>query len=133
MKGYLLDTNICIFYMRGKYHLCEKIKKVGERNCYISEITVAELLYGAACSMNKEKHKMQVNEFIEHFKLFPIYNVLPTFAENKAALRVQGELIDDFDLLIGTTAVYHDMIMVTENVKHLARIPGIRIENWIER
>lgn len=67
MKGYLLDTNICIFYLRGKYHLREKIKKVRARNCYISEIKVAELLSGAACSTNKEKHRMQINEFIEYF------------------------------------------------------------------
>ena len=45
MKGYLLDTNICIFYMKGRYQLDEKIAKVGQNNCYISEITVAELLF----------------------------------------------------------------------------------------
>ena len=56
MKGYLLDTNICIFYMKVRYQLDEKIAKVGQNNCYISEITVAELLFGAARSANKEKH-----------------------------------------------------------------------------
>ena len=59
MKKYLLDTNICIFYMKGRYQLDEKIKKVGQKNCYISEITVAELLYGVSRSGNKEKHLKQ--------------------------------------------------------------------------
>ena len=47
MKKYLLDTNICIFLLRGKYNVNKKIDTVGLDNCYISEITVAELKYGA--------------------------------------------------------------------------------------
>lgn len=47
MTGYLLDTNICIFLLRGKYDVDKKIDSVGLGNCAISEITVAELKYGA--------------------------------------------------------------------------------------
>ncbi|WP_288909981.1 PIN domain-containing protein [uncultured Bacteroides sp.] len=47
MKKYLLDTNICIFLLRGKYDVDKKIDQVGLENCCISEITVAELKYGA--------------------------------------------------------------------------------------
>ena len=46
MKKYLLDTNICIFYIKGLYELNKKIELVGEQNCFISEITVAELKFG---------------------------------------------------------------------------------------
>lgn len=46
-KKYLLDTNICIHLLRGKYNVDSKIDSVGLGNCYISEITVAELKYGA--------------------------------------------------------------------------------------
>ena len=42
MTGYLLDTNICIFLLRGKYYVDKKIDSVGLENCAISEITVAE-------------------------------------------------------------------------------------------
>ncbi len=45
---YLLDTDICIFFLKGKFNIYEKIKQVGVENCYISEITIAELKYGAA-------------------------------------------------------------------------------------
>ena len=133
MKGYLLDTNICIFYMKGKYQLIEKIKKVGQNNCYISEITVAELLFGAARSNNKEKHLKEVTDFIEQFKIFPIYDALLTFADKKAELCAKGQLIDDFDILIGVTAIHNELVMVTENVKHLNHLSGIKIENWIVR
>ena len=55
------------------------------------------------------------------------------FAELKSTLRSQGILIDDFDLFIGASAVANDLILVTENVKHLERIPHLKIENWIDR
>lgn len=43
VKKYLLDTNICVFCMRGKFEMNRKIRLVGINNCYLSEITVAEL------------------------------------------------------------------------------------------
>ena len=133
MKGYLLDTNICIIYMKGRYQLDEKIAKVGQNNCYISEITVAELLFGAARSANKEKHLKQIASFIGQFKILPIYNALSVFADKKAELYAKGQPIDDFDILIDATAIYHKLVMITENVKHLNHLSSIKIENWIER
>ncbi len=52
---YLLDTNICIFFLRGKLNLDEIVKQKGKENCFISEITVLELRYGAENSVNVEK------------------------------------------------------------------------------
>ena len=46
MSQYLLDTNICIHYLKGEYDLENKVLKAGFKNCYISEITIAELFYG---------------------------------------------------------------------------------------
>ena len=45
MKQYLLDTNICVFLLRGQYDIDKKLDKVGLEHCYISEITEAELKY----------------------------------------------------------------------------------------
>lgn len=52
---------------------------------------------------------------------------------NICILCVQGQLIDDFDILIGATAMHYGLVMVTENVKHLNHLSPIKIENWIER
>ena len=133
MRRYLLDTNICIFYMKGKFHLNEKIDDKMKRYCFISEITIAELLYGATCSNRKDKMLKEVESFISQFTVLPIYGSLLMFAELKSTLRSQGLLIDDFDLLIGASAVANDLILVTENVKHLERIPHLKIENCIDR
>lgn len=57
MRKYLLDTNICIYLLKGYFNLHNKIKHVGEENCLISEITIAELKFGAENSVQKEKNK----------------------------------------------------------------------------
>ena len=46
MKKYLLDTSICVFLFRRKYGIAEKLQKVGALQCYVSEVTIAELKYG---------------------------------------------------------------------------------------
>ena len=66
---YLLDTSICIYYMKGLYNLNIIIDKIGGENCYISEITVAELKFGVANSENKSKNKMiLVTNNTRHFQ-----------------------------------------------------------------
>lgn len=131
-KKYLLDTNICIFFLQGKYGVKEKIQEAGRKNCYISEITIAELLYGAAYS-NSEKHRHDVEILLESLTVVPIYDSLPTYATTKAYLRREGQMIEEFDMLIGSSAVHHGYVMVTENVDHFKRIPGIEIECWVTR
>ena len=61
----------------------------------------------------------------------PIFNLLSIYAKEKARLRKSGKILDDFDLLIGATAIANNLILVTENEKHLARMSKINIENWI--
>ena len=46
MNGYLLDTNICIYYIKGLYNLDKKFDAVDEDLLFISEITLAELKFG---------------------------------------------------------------------------------------
>lgn len=130
MKNYLLDTNICIYFIKGEYDLISKISEVGEENCFISEITVAELKYGIENSKTVEKMRVVVEAFIPKFPILPIFNCLDIYAKEKARLRKTGQLIDDFDILIGSTAVKNNMIMVTNNTDHLKRIENIIIENW---
>ncbi|MCL1932237.1 MAG: PIN domain-containing protein [Candidatus Azobacteroides sp.] len=54
---YLLDTNICIFFFRNKFNISNILKSKGLENCCVSEITVAELRYGAENSVNPQKHQ----------------------------------------------------------------------------
>lgn len=131
MNGYLLDTNICIYYLKGKYDLDKRFSEVGWENCFISEITVAELKFGAAGSDNPAKRKPVIEAFIRKVRIVPIFNALDIYAEEKARLRKLGTIVDDFDLLIGSSALYNELVMVTNNEAHLGRLKGIKVKNWI--
>lgn len=131
MAKYLLDSNICIYFLRGKKGVDSIIKKVGWENCCISQMTFAELLYGAECSQNVERNKREVVSFCNDMPTLGIDDVIEEYARQKAILRRKGTPIDDIDILIGCTAIVNDCIMVTENVKHIGKLENINIENWI--
>ena len=133
MEKYLLDTNICVFYFKRKYDVPDRLLQVGFENCAISEITLAELIYGAECSVNAEKNMGIVNNFIQKVRVLPILNVIGLYAKEKSLLRKTGNMIDDLDIFIGATAIANNMILVTDNEKHLSRLSKIQIENWIKR
>ncbi len=130
---YLLDTNICIHFFRGKYNLIRKLEEIKPENCAISEITLAELVFGAEYSGNTEKNLQIIEKFIKRITIIPIFDSISLYGKEKARLKKSGTIISDFDLLIGCTAVESDMIMVTENISEFQRITGIKIENWINR
>lgn len=136
MKQYLLDTNVCIFLLRGQYDIDKKLDEVGLENCHISEITEAELKYGAELGRKKgiRQRTEQLGKFLSSIEILPISDAINLYASEKARLRLAGTPADDdFDLLIGCTAIVNNMIMVTENLKDFRNFSGIQLENWIER
>ncbi|GGE25724.1 type II toxin-antitoxin system VapC family toxin [Psychroflexus planctonicus] len=130
MKKYLLDTNICIYFLKGQFELHRKIEQIGEQNFYLSEITIAELKYGAENSKQKEKNRKNNEEFLAKFKILPVFPALDIYAKEKAKLKTKGRIIDDFDLLIGATAIHNNLTLVTRNVKDFVRLDNIVIEDW---
>lgn len=132
-QGYLLDTNICISMLKNKYGVREAILRIKPQNCFVSEITLAELYFGASNSNNKDARLKDVAFVINHFRIIEISETLPLYGDLKAELREKGTPIDDFDLLIGSAAIANNLVMVTDNIKHLCKLPGIVVENWTER
>jgi len=130
MSKYLVDTNICIYFLKGQFDLHKKIQKVGEDNIFISEITIAEMKYGIAKSALKERNKRVYHEFFDRFKILSILPVLDIYADEKARLKTKGEILDDFDLLIGSTAIFYDLILVTRNTTDFDRMSIKKIEDW---
>ncbi|AWK05403.1 VapC toxin family PIN domain ribonuclease [Flavobacterium crocinum] len=132
--GYLLDTSICVFFLRGKLNLDKMVKQVGLENCYISEITVAELRFGAENSDDPIKSNKAVDVFLRGLTILPIFGSIKRYAIEKVRLRKIGKPInDEFDLLIGVTAVENQLILVTDNTKDFKLLDGIKMENWFER
>jgi tRNA(fMet)-specific endonuclease VapC len=57
-------------------------------------------------------------------------DIIVQAADLYALLHQAGQLISDADILIAATALKHNLVMVTENVNHFRRIPGLSIESW---
>ena len=66
-------------------------------------------------------------------QVLPIRPILTEYRVIKKELRIKGMMIENFDLLIGITALVNHLIMVTENTKHICHIPGLKIENWVKK
>jgi len=128
---YLLDTDVSISYLRGVTKIVQKVQAIGATHLCISEITVAELKYGAAKSSRPEHHRQRVDSFCAEFGIVPIFPVLDVFASEKVRLEKLGSRLDDFDLLIGAAAIHYGLVLVTSNTKHFERIQGLSMENWM--
>jgi tRNA(fMet)-specific endonuclease VapC len=125
---YLLDTNICAFHLRGKLNLD------GRKYCYISEITLFELRFGAENSNDPKKHHELVTNLVKEFTILPIITCIDIYIKEKVRLRKAGIPVnDEFDLLIGATAIQNNLILVTDNLKDFVNMEGIKIENWMNR
>uniref|UniRef100_UPI00404B36B8 PIN domain-containing protein n=1 Tax=Flavobacterium sp. TaxID=239 RepID=UPI00404B36B8 len=134
MMQYLLDTNICIFFLRGLLDYKIIINDIGLENCYISEITVFELKFGAEKSNNPKKSHIAVDRFVQGLSIIPIYGCAKRYAEEKVRLRKNGTpLHDEFDLLIGVTALENQLTLVTDNLKDFKNLEGLKVENWYRR
>ena len=131
---YLLDTNICVFFLRGKLNLDEIIKQKGKENCFVSEITIFELRFGAENSGNPVKSHIAVDLFVNGLTIIPIFGSIEKYAKEKVRLRSIGKpMNDEFDLLIGVTSIENKLTLVTDNEKDFINLDGIKIENWISR
>ena len=107
------------------------MEKAGKDKCFISQIVVAELLFGAYRSNRVEENLKQTHAFIEVMNVLPFEDCLETFAKERVALWNEGKPIDDFDLLIGCAAKVAGLTVVTHNVKHFSHIKDLRIEDWV--
>lgn len=112
----------------------EIIKEKGRENCYISEITILELRFGAENSDDPIKSHKAVDDFMNGLSIIPIFGCIKLYAKEKVRLRKIGKpMNDEFDLLIGVTAVENKLTLVTDNIADFERIEGIKIENWFKR
>lgn len=132
--SYLIDTNIIIYSIKGDSVVHEYFLKNENIPKSISVITYGELLFGARKSKNPEKNLAIVYRIKELFPIIDIDKaVIETFSELKASMQKSGSAIDDFDLLIASTALTTNATLVTNNEKLFYKVKGLKIENWSKK
>ena len=129
----VLDTDTCIGILKGIPSVVESWRGCNER-CALPSMVIGELFFGAAKSRNPSSEDDRVNRFADIFdELKPNRSMLRKFGEIKAELQKTGDLLPDADLLIAATALDAGTVLVTGNIKHFSRIPGLPLENWFSR
>ena len=130
---FLLDTDTCVWALRGRASVRNHLTEAGPEETAISVVALAELRYGANCSAKPQGNHQAIDDFTSGVAVLGVdIEVARVFGEIKAQLRQAGKLIEDLDLMIAATACVYDLTLVTSNAGHFDRIPGLRLENWVE-
>ena len=120
---YLLDTNICIYWLNGDLAVEGKALQAGIKNCAISFITLSELYYGAYKSQKVNLNLTAIKSLEDKLeRVDSNEEICETFGSLKAELEENGNIIDDADIFIACCALENDCVLVTNNEKHFSRI-----------
>jgi tRNA(fMet)-specific endonuclease VapC len=132
MTLYMLDTNAASVAMRGHPAFDARLQALTPGQWCLSAVTRSEIRHGVARRPQATRLHRLVNEFLQ------IAPVLPWDAKAadrhgllRADLQARGLPIGDFDEMIAAHALTRKAVLVTDNVRHFARVPGLAIENWL--
>ena len=130
---YYLDTNICIYFLVGKYpKLLTKMMSFSPNDIKIPAIVKAELLHGAEKSLKRDENLIKISSFLIPFEIIPFDDASAShYAKIKASLEKTGKLIGPNDLIIASTALAQKAVLVTNNTDEFSRVEGLQLENWI--
>lgn len=130
---YLLDTNICIYAMKNAYPaLTDKLFHIPPSEISISSITVGELEYGCSRSKWGERSRNVMNMFLAAYTVLPFdRNDAALFGQLRAILASFGTPIGPYDVQIAAQGLSRDLTVVTHNTSEFARVPKLRLEDWV--
>ena len=130
---YLLDTNICIYFMKNNYpNLTQKLFSMNPSDLMLSSITVFELEYGAAKSNWGEQTRQKLAMFLAPFNIIPFNADDAVYAADiRGLLEKQGLIIGPYDLQLAGQALSRNLTFITHNTREFNRIPNLRLEDWV--
>ena len=128
MSAFLIDADVTISALRGRSDALSTIQRLAPDGIALSIVTLGELYEGAVGVPAPDAHLASLRAFVSGFEVLGLDDpIVERFGRVRAQLRREGRLIPDLDILMGVTAVHHDLTLLTRNARHLNRIPGIRI------
>jgi tRNA(fMet)-specific endonuclease VapC len=127
----MLDTDTVSFALRGEGAVADRLLEHRPSEVCVSAITVAELRYGADHRRSRKLHRL-IDAFTAALTVAPFDQAAATsFGRVAATLARRGTPIGQLDALIGAHAVALGLTLVTNDVKHLGRVPGLRTTTWL--
>jgi len=129
--AYLFDTDAISELLRPRplRPYLDWLNTIRRDEQFTSAVTVGELFKGAFRSTDKDRHLKNIED-----RVLPAVTTLPydlssarVFGKIRADLEQQGNILPDADLQIAAIALYHDLELVTGNIRHFQRIPDLRL------
>jgi tRNA(fMet)-specific endonuclease VapC len=132
MPLYMLDTDISSYIMkRSSDAVLLKLKTVDVSDVCISSITKSELMYGVEVSPRRTRDEAELDAYLKYVEVldYPSSAAID-YARIRALPKTSGTIIGANDLLIAAHALCLGLVLVTNNTREFARVPGLRIEDW---
>jgi len=127
----LLDTNICIYAMKQHPVVLPRLLALRRADVFVSVVTEAELLTGAAKSREPDRTQERVERFLGPITVLEFTSGdAAVYAHLRAELERAGTPIGPLDLLIAAQALARQLTLVTNNEREFSRIASLRLENW---
>lgn len=128
---YLLDTDTIIFSLKGNAAVEKNLRRHFYDPIKVSVISLMELYYGAHKSQKVTSNLAKIKTLENSLEIIPIgKESVEIFGIHKAKLEKTGTPLDDFDLILASCALAHNLVLVTNNVKHFQRIEGLKLTSW---
>jgi len=135
MKRCTLDTNIITAFLKNDSRVVERVSDYLEflDKLTINIISYYEILRGLKDLGNEEKLRRFDNFTQENELVFITKDTIEKAAEIYAYLKKEGNLIEDADILMASTAIVEDLVLITNNLKHFKRVKDLRLDNWLQK
>lgn len=128
----LLDTNICIHIINARpAAVLERFRQYRMGEIGVSSVVAAELAYGVVKS-GSSRNRQALEMFLAPLIILPFDEaVIWAYGELRAELERRGTPIGSLDTMIAAHAIRQQALLVTNNTREFARVPGLRLENWV--
>jgi len=130
---YLLDTNVCVAFLRRgtQANVARKLAALSSTEISVCAVVKQELIYGALHSERSAENLAKVRRLVDAFFSYPFDDAAAAVAgQLKHELATQGSPIGPYDLQIAAIALAQNLTLVTHNCAEFLRVPGLRVEDW---
>ena len=126
--AYLLDAVWVINALARKRQASATLDRLAPQGIAIGWITVGEVYEGAFEHADPQPHLQALRQFLAPLRILGLNDsIMERFAQIRASLRKTGQLIPDFDVLLAATALHHNLVVLTFNLRHFSRIPDLKL------
>lgn len=128
----LLDTNICIYIINMRPpEVLARFREYRLGEIGVCSVVAAELAYGVAKSQSA-RNRSALEMFLAPLEVLPFDQAAVwAYGELRASLEREGQPIGALNTMIAAHALSLDAPLVTNNTREFARVPGLRLENWV--